>query len=178
MCAGAESSADDVRSGRGVVSSRAAITVRSIEIHPSSGDSLASPVPRLLVGFGNLTENRIKLKMSKMAFLGSSRKDDLKMLATELGLAPSDNLKIELKDLITNSDRYDEEFVKDVLSVIVEERTATEKQKAMVVVQQREKEFELEKMKILLEMQKLSQAPVVSQQCTIPFWPELHTTIR
>ncbi|GFW09097.1 hypothetical protein TNCV_3081891 [Trichonephila clavipes] len=26
--------------------------------------------------------------------------------------------------------RYDEEFVKDVLSVIVEERTATEKQKA------------------------------------------------
>ncbi|GFY12277.1 hypothetical protein TNCV_283801 [Trichonephila clavipes] len=53
------------------------------------------------------------------------------MLTTELGLAPSDNLKIiELKDLITNSDRYDEEFVKNVLSVIVEECTATEKQKA------------------------------------------------
>ncbi|GFW73275.1 hypothetical protein TNCV_2799391 [Trichonephila clavipes] len=53
------------------------------------------------------------------------------MLATELDLAPSDTLKIiELKDLITNSDRYDEKFVKDVLSVIVEERTATEKQKA------------------------------------------------
>ncbi|GFR28745.1 hypothetical protein TNCT_67401, partial [Trichonephila clavata] len=53
------------------------------------------------------------------------------MLATELGLAPSDNLKIiELKDLITNSDGYDEEFVKDVLNVIVEERTTTE-QKAM-----------------------------------------------
>ncbi|GFT86645.1 hypothetical protein TNCV_1251141 [Trichonephila clavipes] len=52
------------------------------------------------------------------------------MLAAELGLAPSDNLKIiELKDLITNNDRYDEEFVKDGLSVIVEERTATEKQK-------------------------------------------------
>ncbi|GFV22183.1 hypothetical protein TNCV_2674251 [Trichonephila clavipes] len=53
------------------------------------------------------------------------------MLATELGRAPSDDLKIiELKDLITNSDRYDKEFVKDVLSAIVEERTATEKQKA------------------------------------------------
>ncbi|GFY01907.1 uncharacterized protein TNCV_4796291 [Trichonephila clavipes] len=65
-----------------------------------------------------------------MAFLGRSRKDDLRMLATELGLAPSDNLKfIELKDLIANSDRYDEEFVKDVLSVIMEERTAQEKQK-------------------------------------------------
>ncbi|GFY56656.1 uncharacterized protein TNIN_467761 [Trichonephila inaurata madagascariensis] len=109
-----------------------------------------------------------------MAFGGKSRKDDLRMLATELGLAPSDNLKIiELKDLITKSYRYDEEFVKDVLKVIVEERTATEKQKAaeleekqraVVVAQQREREFELEKLKIQLEMQKLSQAPVVSQQ--------------
>ncbi|GFX72985.1 transposon Tf2-6 polyprotein [Trichonephila clavipes] len=100
------------------------------------------------------------------------------MLATELGLAPSDNLKIiELKDLITNSDRYDEEFVKDILSIIVEERTATEKQKAaeleekqkaVVVAQQREREFKLEKMKIQLEMQKLSQAPVTSQQLENP----------
>ncbi|GFW83587.1 uncharacterized protein TNCV_2204361 [Trichonephila clavipes] len=66
-----------------------------------------------------------------MACLGRSRKEDLRMLATELGLAPPDNLKIiELKDLITNSDKYDEEFVKDVLSVIVEERTAKEKQKS------------------------------------------------
>ncbi|GFX54672.1 retrovirus-related Pol polyprotein from transposon 297 [Trichonephila clavipes] len=93
-------------------------------------------------------------------------------------LAPSDNLKIiELKDLITNSDRYDEDFFKDVLSVIVEERTETEKQKAaelekkqktVVVAQQREREFELEKMKIQLEMQKLSQAPVTSQQLENP----------
>ncbi|GFR08799.1 hypothetical protein TNCT_16581 [Trichonephila clavata] len=92
------------------------------------------------------------------------------MLATELCLAPSDNLKIiELKDLITNSDGYDEEFVKDVLNVIVEERTTTVKQKAMeledkqkavAVAQQQEREFELEKLKIQLEMQKLSQAAV------------------
>ncbi|GFQ63870.1 hypothetical protein TNCT_612101 [Trichonephila clavata] len=54
------------------------------------------------------------------------------MLATELGLSPSDNLKIiELKDLITNSDGYDEEFVKDVLNVIVEERTTTTKNKKL-----------------------------------------------
>ncbi|GFW68617.1 uncharacterized protein TNCV_529711 [Trichonephila clavipes] len=89
--------------------------------------------------------------MTKMAFLRRFRKDDLRMLATKLGLAPLDNLKIiELKDLITNSDRYDEEFVKDVLNVIVEERTATEKQKAVeleekqktvIVAQQREREF-------------------------------------
>ncbi|GFQ94578.1 retrovirus-related Pol polyprotein from transposon 297, partial [Trichonephila clavata] len=100
------------------------------------------------------------------------------MLATELGLAPSDNLKIiELKDLITKSDGYDEEFVKDVLNVIVEERTTTEKQKVMeledkqkavAVAQQQEREFELEKLRIQLEMQKLSQAPVVSQQKPFP----------
>ncbi|GFX46538.1 uncharacterized protein TNCV_4549771 [Trichonephila clavipes] len=83
-----------------------------------------------------------------MAFWGRSRKDDLRMLPTELDLAPSNNLKIiELKDLITNSDRYDEEFVKDVLSVIVETHTVKEKQKAVelgekqkavIVAQQRE----------------------------------------
>ncbi|GFU65563.1 uncharacterized protein TNCV_634861 [Trichonephila clavipes] len=75
------------------------------------------------------------------------------------------------------TDRYDEEFVKDVLSIIVEERTATEKQKAaeleekqkaMVLAQQREREFELEKMKIQLKMQKLSQAPITNQQLENP----------
>ncbi|GFQ83145.1 retrovirus-related Pol polyprotein from transposon 297 [Trichonephila clavata] len=101
------------------------------------------------------------------------------MLATELGLAPSDNLKIiELKDLITNSDGYDEEFVKDVLNVIVEERTTTEKQnameledkqKAVAVAQQQEREFELEKLRIQLEMQELSQAPVKKEEFRKPF---------
>ncbi|GFR16544.1 hypothetical protein TNCT_182711 [Trichonephila clavata] len=56
-----------------------------------------------------------------------------------------------------------------MLSVIVEERTTTEKQKAMkledkqkavAVAQQQEREFEMEKLRIQLEMQKLSQAPV------------------
>ncbi|GFW70134.1 hypothetical protein TNCV_2215861 [Trichonephila clavipes] len=73
--------------------------------------------------------------------------------------------------------RYDEEFIKDVLSVIVEERAATEKQKAaelevkqnaVVVAQQREREFELDKMKIQLEMQKLLHAPVTSQHLENP----------
>ncbi|GFU68273.1 hypothetical protein TNCV_834001 [Trichonephila clavipes] len=79
--------------------------------------------------------------------------------------------------IITNSNRYDEEIVKDVLFVIVEELTETEKQKAaeleekqkaVVVDQQREREFELEKMKHQLEIQKLSQAPVTSQQLENP----------
>ncbi|GFW51684.1 hypothetical protein TNCV_1186161 [Trichonephila clavipes] len=99
-----------------------------------------------------------------MAFLERSRKEDLRMLATELGLAPSDNLKIiELKGLITFSDSYDEEFVKDVLSVIVEERTATEKQtggetESCGCCSATRKRIRTGKMKIQLEMQKLSQA--------------------
>ncbi|GFT79641.1 hypothetical protein TNCV_1272921 [Trichonephila clavipes] len=40
MCVGVESSVDDVPFGRGVVSSRAPITVRSTEIHSSSGGLL------------------------------------------------------------------------------------------------------------------------------------------
>ncbi|GFQ86020.1 hypothetical protein TNCT_609771 [Trichonephila clavata] len=111
------------------------------------------------------------------------------MLATELGLAPSDNLKIiELKDLITNYDGYDEEFVKDVLNVIVEKRTTTEKQKAMeledkqkavAVAQQQERKFELEKLRIQLEMQKLSQAPVNSARFPVLELKEkAHTVLR
>ncbi|GFV92973.1 retrovirus-related Pol polyprotein from transposon 297 [Trichonephila clavipes] len=112
-----------------------------------------------------------------MAFLEGPEKRIYECWQQNWVWLPSDNLKIiELKDLITNSDMYDEEFVKDVLSVIVEERTATEKQKAAeleekqkaVVAAQREREFELEKSKIQLEMQKLSQAPVTSKQLENP----------
>ncbi|GFY07550.1 hypothetical protein TNCV_3650571 [Trichonephila clavipes] len=42
----------------------------------------------------------------------------------------SEELRSQSNRALVVNDRYDEEFVKDVLSVIVEERTATEKQKA------------------------------------------------
>ncbi|GFU52280.1 hypothetical protein TNCV_3078851, partial [Trichonephila clavipes] len=83
----------------------------------------------------------------KMAF-GKVRKEDLRMLATEFGLAPSDNPKIiELKDLLTNCDRYDEEFVKKIAQrhcgrTYCNRKTKScrtgEETKAVVVVQQRE----------------------------------------
>ncbi|GFW38206.1 hypothetical protein TNCV_3839341 [Trichonephila clavipes] len=54
------------------------------------------------------------------------------MSATELGLASSDNLKIiELKDLITNSDRYDEEFVKDVICASLWKNVQQQKNKRL-----------------------------------------------
>ncbi|GFY58159.1 hypothetical protein TNIN_255691 [Trichonephila inaurata madagascariensis] len=85
-------------------------------------------------------------------------------------------------------DRYDEEFVKDVLSVIVEESTATEKQKAAeledkqktaVVAQQREREFELEKMKIQLEMQKLCiKTPANIKEHFLDIWADLNDPLE
>ncbi|GFU40425.1 hypothetical protein TNCV_1207941 [Trichonephila clavipes] len=70
------------------------------------------------------------MAMTKNGFFGKVQKRGFTNVGHGTGLAPTDNLKsIDLKDLITNSDRYDEGFVKDMLSVIVEERTATEKEK-------------------------------------------------
>ncbi|GFW31072.1 hypothetical protein TNCV_4523411 [Trichonephila clavipes] len=95
------------------------------------------------------------LKVTKNGFFGKVQKRGFTNVSNRIGSGSVEQSQIiELKDLITNSDRYDEEFVKDVLSVIVEERTATEKQKAaeleekqkaVVVAQQREREFELKK---------------------------------
>ncbi|GFW22498.1 retrovirus-related Pol polyprotein from transposon 297 [Trichonephila clavipes] len=60
-----------------------------------------------------------------MAFLGWSRKVDLRMLATELGLAPSDNLKIiELKDFITNCNRFNSKEDEIGLYLTIFERQA------------------------------------------------------
>ncbi|GBM59250.1 hypothetical protein AVEN_205082-1 [Araneus ventricosus] len=62
-----------------------------------------------------------------MEFLGLAKKKDLQMLTTELGLPVSDNLKIiQLRDLITSSGKYEEEFVKNLLSSIADERKMAE----------------------------------------------------
>ncbi|GFX43158.1 retrovirus-related Pol polyprotein from transposon 297 [Trichonephila clavipes] len=153
-------------------------SVRSIENFPANRYIIKQRQKKNSRPLNKQKLANVILKVTKNGFFGKVQKRGFTNVGNRIGLAPSDNLKIiELKDLITNSGRYDEEFVKDMLSVIIEERTATEKQKAaeleekqkaMVLAQQREREFELEKMKIQLEMQKLSQAPVTSQQLENP----------
>ncbi|GBL76414.1 hypothetical protein AVEN_53187-1 [Araneus ventricosus] len=79
-----------------------------------------------------------------MTFLGLARKKDLQVLATELGLPVSDNFKIiQLRDLITCSEKYEEEFVKNLLSSIADERKMAE--------QAAEKDKELAKKEKLLQ---------------------------
>ncbi|GFV28004.1 hypothetical protein TNCV_1920231 [Trichonephila clavipes] len=65
-----------------------------------------------------------------MAFLEKAEKQDLILLAEDLGLRVSDKMTvIDLKNIIIDSKDYEEEFVKAYLSVISEERTLRGKQR-------------------------------------------------
>ncbi|GIY76034.1 hypothetical protein CEXT_68201 [Caerostris extrusa] len=56
-----------------------------------------------------------------MSFLGKGRKSDLIELGTELGVTiPPEAVIVNIKRLITSSENYDEEFVKQVFERIKE----------------------------------------------------------
>ncbi|GFQ63875.1 hypothetical protein TNCT_386491 [Trichonephila clavata] len=64
-----------------------------------------------------------------MAYLGKARKEDLRLLAEELNLNMADNMKIsDLSKLITTHSDYDEEFSKNQLTIIIEDRKLREQQ--------------------------------------------------
>ncbi|GFV63545.1 hypothetical protein TNCV_4389102 [Trichonephila clavipes] len=64
-----------------------------------------------------------KKKIFKWHFLEKAKKQDLVLLAEELGQKVSDKMtNIELRNIIIRSKDYEEEFVRDQLSVILEER--------------------------------------------------------
>ncbi|XP_055932090.1 uncharacterized protein LOC129962368 [Argiope bruennichi] len=80
-----------------------------------------------------------------MAFIAKARKCDLQELASELGEEIVGNLTIaNLRKLILNSNEYEEEFVKGVLEGIVERR----QEKENLERQEKETQFELEKIKL------------------------------
>ncbi|GFW13014.1 CCHC-type domain-containing protein [Trichonephila clavipes] len=84
----------------------------------------------------------------EMAFLGKAKKQDLVLLAEELGQKVSDKMtNIELRNIIIGSKDYEEEFVRDQLSVILEERLERESKEKI----QQQREFELEKMRLEIE---------------------------
>ncbi|GFW38969.1 SCAN box domain-containing protein [Trichonephila clavipes] len=58
-----------------------------------------------------------------MAYLGKGRKSDIRYIAEQLGERVTDDRKIiDLRNLIVNSTNYDEEFVREMLNVRIEER--------------------------------------------------------
>ncbi|GFV00652.1 hypothetical protein TNCV_4752891 [Trichonephila clavipes] len=85
-----------------------------------------------------------------MAFLGKAKKQDLVLLAEELGQKVSDKMtNIELRNIIIGSKDYEEEFVRDQLSVILEERlereSGKEKNPATTRIRVRENALEIER---------------------------------
>ncbi|GFS50213.1 retrovirus-related Pol polyprotein from transposon opus [Trichonephila inaurata madagascariensis] len=91
-----------------------------------------------------------------MAYLGKARKEDLRLLAEELNLNVGNNMKIaDLSKIITTHPDYDEEFSKNLLTIIVEDRKLREQQEVVRKQQELEKEkkrldceFQLEKLRL------------------------------
>ncbi|GBM52427.1 hypothetical protein AVEN_21845-1 [Araneus ventricosus] len=89
-----------------------------------------------------------------MAFLGKARKEDLIILARELGEEVTSDLKIiDLRNLIVASTNYEMEFVKELLNTVISQRTEeAEQRKLELEIEERrkreEREFELEKLKL------------------------------
>ncbi|GFT80808.1 CCHC-type domain-containing protein [Trichonephila clavipes] len=90
-----------------------------------------------------------------MAFLGKAKKQDLILLAEELGQRVSDKMtNIDLRNIIIGSKDYEEEFVRAQLSVILEERFERESEEKIarqLAIEQQQREFELEKMRLEIE---------------------------
>ncbi|GFX90562.1 hypothetical protein TNCV_4335651 [Trichonephila clavipes] len=63
-----------------------------------------------------------------MVYLAKACKDDLKILATELGLEIGETMRvIDFKNLILTSKDYDEQFTKTLLETIIETRVHAER---------------------------------------------------
>ncbi|GFU28440.1 hypothetical protein TNCV_2612401 [Trichonephila clavipes] len=90
-----------------------------------------------------------------MAFLGKARKQDLVLLAEELGQKVSDKMTIiDLKNIIIGSKDYEEEFVLAQLSVILEERVGRETEEKIArqhAIQQLRWESELNELRLEIE---------------------------
>ncbi|KAF8789940.1 hypothetical protein HNY73_005035 [Argiope bruennichi] len=96
-----------------------------------------------------------------MAFLAQSTIDDLKALAMDLGSeVTSDITFINTKDLITKIASYDANFCKTHLAFI-QKKTKEEKAAEVKRVEKERFFFELEKLKIKPEMQKISRKETV-----------------
>ncbi|GFU69555.1 hypothetical protein TNCV_1351151 [Trichonephila clavipes] len=64
-----------------------------------------------------------------MAYLAKVHKDDLKTLATELGLKIRELMRvIDFKNLILTSKDYDEQFTKTLLETIIETRVQAKRE--------------------------------------------------
>ncbi|GFR26053.1 CCHC-type domain-containing protein [Trichonephila clavata] len=90
-----------------------------------------------------------------MAYLGKARKEDLRLLAEELNLNVGDNMKIsDLRKLITTHPDYDEDFSKNQLTIIIEDRKLREQQETILKQQEFENRRLREQQEMVLKQQE------------------------
>ncbi|GFT35082.1 SCAN box domain-containing protein [Trichonephila clavipes] len=86
-----------------------------------------------------------------MAYLAKARKDDLKTLATELGLEIGEMMRvINFKNLILTSKDYDEQFTKTLLETIIETRVQAERD------EKEENDYKRKQEELILELERMT----------------------
>lgn len=92
-----------------------------------------------------------------MSYLAQGEKEDLKNLSEDLGIHLSEGLTlVQIKDVIVGHESYDEKFCKERFKAILSKRKEEEMRKEEQTRQDKEREFELQKLKLNLEVQKNS----------------------
>ncbi|GFR29943.1 hypothetical protein TNCT_335251, partial [Trichonephila clavata] len=97
-----------------------------------------------------------------MAYLGQGRREDLFVLATDLNLNFDKSMTIAtLKNLITGSEKYDEELTKNLHATIVEdcksneEQIRTEKQEQKLRTEEQEQKLRIEEREERIRIEEL-----------------------
>ncbi|GFY48810.1 hypothetical protein TNIN_179821 [Trichonephila inaurata madagascariensis] len=85
-----------------------------------------------------------------MAYLAKACKDDLKTLATELGLEIGEMMRvIDFKNLILTSKDYDKQFTKTLLEAIIETRVQAERD------EKEENDYKRKHERLILELERM-----------------------
>ncbi|GFX16130.1 hypothetical protein TNCV_4703861 [Trichonephila clavipes] len=99
-----------------------------------------------------------------MAFWGKGRKKDLVLVTTELGEAVSEDMEvIELKQIIVGSKNFEEEFVKNLLETVVNERMESENLERQTLAWEVQLEKETRKREFQLKCLRVKQDTVVTK---------------
>ncbi|GFT02213.1 retrovirus-related Pol polyprotein from transposon 17.6 [Nephila pilipes] len=82
-----------------------------------------------------------------MSYLAGVKKEDLRSLCEDLGLTITSKMSVlDLKNLIINDTKYDEEFTREHLKGIIQHRKSDYEQKLREI--ESERAFELEKLRL------------------------------
>ncbi|GFX39371.1 hypothetical protein TNCV_3860941 [Trichonephila clavipes] len=100
-----------------------------------------------------------------MAFWGKGRKKDLVYVATELGEAVSEDMKVvELKQIIVGSKNFEVEFVTNLLETVMNERMESENLEVQTLAREDQLERETREREFQLECLRIKQSTVIKSE--------------